>query len=163
MQQPEQNKQVKHLTAGQQGWQMAKFLFFSVSAGVIQIASFALMDSVLHAPYWLAYGVALVLSVLWNFTFNRHFTFRSVENIGKAMALVFAFYVVFTPLSMIGGEALTQAGAHDYVVLLGTMVINFVTEYLYQRYVVYRYTIDTNTLAQRSDETHRAEDLQNQA
>ena len=152
MQQQEPTKQVKHLTAGQQGWQMAKFLFFSISAGVIQIASFALMDSVLHAPYWLAYGVALVLSVLWNFTFNRHFTFRSVEHIGKAMALVFAYYVVFTPLSMGWGQALTQAGVNDYVVLLGTMVINFATEYLYQRYVVYRYTIDTNTLAQRADE-----------
>ncbi len=150
MQQNEQNKQVKRLTARQQGWQMAKFLFFSVSAGAIQIASFTLLNEAFKAPYWLAYGVALVLSVLWNFTFNRHFTFRSMENVTKAMALVFAFYVVFTPLSIWWGEALTRGGINEYGVLIGTMVINFVTEYLYQRFVVYRYTIDTNVLAKRA-------------
>ena len=131
-------------------WQALKFTLFSASAGIIQVAAFGLLDAVFHAPYWLAYGLALVLSVLWNFTFNRRYTFRSDLNIPRAMALVFLFYVVFTPLSTLLGEWLTQRGANEYLVLAGTMLINFVTEYLYQRFVVYRKTIDTNDIAQKA-------------
>jgi len=145
-----QEKQIKTLTARQQSWQMAKFTMFSISAGVIQALSFALFNEVFHFPYWLGYGIALVLSVLWNFTFNRRYTFRSVENISKAMTLVFLYYLVFTPLSIWWGDALTNAGWNDYLVLGGTMVINFITEYLFQRFVVYRYTIDTNEVARRA-------------
>jgi putative flippase GtrA len=146
------DKQMKTLTARQQSWQMAKFTLFSISAGAIQALSFALFNEVFHFPYWLGYGIALVLSVLWNFTFNRRYTFRSVANISKAMTLVFLYYLVFTPLSTWWGDALTNAGWNDYLVLGGTMVINFITEYLFQRFVVYRYTIDTNVLAQRAQE-----------
>ena len=145
-------KQIKALTARQQSWQMVKFTLFSISAGLIQALSFTLFNEAFHFPYWLAYGVALVLSVLWNFTFNRRYTFRSVENISKAMALVFAYYLVFTPLSIWWGDALTHAGWNEYLVLAGTMVINFVTEYLYQRFMVYRYTIDTNELAKKEQQ-----------
>ena len=144
-----QGKQVKQLTARQQSWQMVKFTLFSISAGLIQALSFTLFNEVFKFPYWLGYGLALVLSVLWNFTFNRRYTFRSVENVSKAMTLVFLYYLVFTPLSILWGDALTKAGWNEYLVLGGTMVINFVTEYLYQRFVVYRYTIDTNALAQK--------------
>lgn len=140
------------LTRKQQAWQMLKFTLFSASAGLIQVASFTLFNEALHWPYWLGYGVALVLSVLWNFTFNRRFTFQSAENVPKAMALVFAYYAVFTPLSVWWGDALTAAGWNEYVVLIGTMLINFVTEFLYQRYVVYRYTINTNDIAARKGE-----------
>lgn len=142
-------RRIKKLTARQQTLQMIKFTLFSVSAGVIQALSFTLFNEVFAFPYWLGYGLALVLSVLWNFTFNRRYTFRSVENISKAMSLVFLYYLVFTPLTTWGGAALTDAGANDYLVLGSTMVLNFVTEYLYQRFVVYRYTIDTNRLAAR--------------
>ena len=128
-------------------WQAVKFALFSVSAGVIQVVVFALLDGVLHLPYWMAYGAALILSVLWNFTFNRRYTFRSDMNIPRAMALVRLVYVVFTPLSTWLGNALTQGGANEYLVLGGTMLVNFVTEYLYQRFIVYRKTIDTNDLA----------------
>jgi putative flippase GtrA len=145
-------KRIKQLTARQQSWQMLKFTLFSVSAGVIQAASFALFNEVAGFPYWLGYGLALVLSVLWNFTFNRRYTFRSVENISKAMTLVFLYYLVFTPLSIWWGDALTGIGWNDYLVLGGTMVINFVTEYLFQRFVVYRYTVDTNELAKRAQQ-----------
>ena len=145
-----EDKRVKQLTARQQSWQMVKFTLFSISAGVIQALSFTLFKELLGFPYWLGYGVALVLSVLWNFTFNRRYTFRSVENISKAMMLVFLYYLVFTPLSIWWGDALAKAGWNEYIVLGGTMVINFVTEYLYQRFVVYRYTIDTNELARRA-------------
>ena len=152
-----QEKQIKQLTARQQSWQMVKFTLFSASAGVIQIASFTLFDEVLHFPYLLGYIVALVLSVLWNFTFNRRYTFRSVENVSKAMALVFLYYLVFTPLTMWGGDVLARMGVNEYLVLAGTMVLNFVTEYLYQRFVVYRYTIDTNAVARRRAEKEARE------
>lgn len=153
MQEPSQmtDKQIKQLTTRQQSWQMVKFTLFSISAGVIQAASFTLFNEGFHFPYWLGYGLALVLSVLWNFTFNRRYTFRSVEDISKAMTQVFLYYLVFTPLSIWWGDALTNAGWNEYLVLAGTMVVNFVTEYLYQRFVVYRYTIDTNELARREE------------
>ena len=131
-------------------WQVVKFTLFSISAGLIQVAAFTLMETVFHLPYWPSYLTALVLSVLWNFTFNRRYTFRSDANIPRAMALVFLFYVVFTPLSTLGGNALTDAGWNEYLVLALTMLLNFVTEYLYQRLVVYRRQIDTNDLAKKA-------------
>lgn len=152
MAEKETQKTIKQLTARQQSWQMVKFTLFSASAGVIQVLSFTLFNEVFRFPYWLGYGIALVLSVLWNFTFNRRYTFRSVANISKAMTLVFLYYLVFTPLSIWWGDALTGAGWNDYIVLIGTMLINFVTEYAFQRFVVYRYTIDTNEVAKRAEE-----------
>jgi len=146
------DKRVKQLDARQQSWQMLKFTLFSISAGCIQVLSFTLFNEAFHFPYWLGYGIALVLSVLWNFTFNRRYTFRSVANIPKAMMLVFLYYLVFTPLSIWWGDALTGGGWNDYIVLGGTMLINFITEYLFQRFVVYRYTIDTNDVARRAEE-----------
>ena len=69
-------------------WRFFKFVLFSASAGLIQVVSFVLFDEVLHWPYWLCYLLALVLSVLWNFTLNRTFTFRSAANVPRAMLLV---------------------------------------------------------------------------
>lgn len=122
-----------------------KFILFSISAGVIQIASFTLLETVLHLPHWLSYLCSLVLSVLWNFTFNRKFTFHSAGNVPVAMALVALFYLVFTPLSTWWTAVLTgpKFGWNEYVVLILTMLTNFVTEYLYQRFVVFRKTLDT--------------------
>ena len=130
-------------------WQMVKFTLFSVSAGIIQVGSFALLETVFHLPYWPSYLTSLILSVLWNFTFNRRYTFRSDANVPRAMALVALFYVVFTPVTTVGGNALVNAGWNDFVVLALTMILNFVLEYLYQRFVVYRGRIDTNDLARR--------------
>lgn len=130
-------------------WQMIKFTLFSVSAGVIQAASFAVLNEWVRMPYWSAYLIALVLSVLWNFTFNRRYTFRSDCNVPRAMALVFLFYAVFTPLSTWWGDAMNRGGINEYAVLAFTMIVNFVSEYLYQKYVVYRKTIDTNDLARK--------------
>ena len=143
-------------TTKQTAWQAAKFTLFSASAGIIQFGTFALLDSVLHFSYWLAYGIALILSVLWNFTFNRRYTFRSDMNIPRAMMLVFLFYLVFTPLSTWLGDEMTRGGTNEYLVLIGTMLINFVTEYLYQRFVVYRRAIDTNDLARKAAEKKTA-------
>ena len=133
-------------------WQVIKFTLFSASAGVIQVAAFTVMETLFHLPYWPSYLTALILSVLWNFTFNRRYTFRSDANVTKSMLLVALFYVVFTPLSTWGGDALTKAGWNDFLVLAVTMLLNFVLEFLYQRFVVYRGTIDTNDLAQKASQ-----------
>lgn len=122
-----------------------KFILFSISAGVIQVVSFTLLETLLQLPHWLSYLCSLVLSVLWNFTFNRKFTFHSAGNVPVAMALVALFYLVFTPLSTWWTAVLTspKVGWNEYVVLILTMLTNFVTEYLYQRLVVFRKTLDT--------------------
>lgn len=133
-------------------WQVVKFTLFSISAGLIQVAAFTLMETVFHLPYWPSYLTALVLSVLWNFTFNRRYTFRSDASVGRSMLLVALFYAVFTPVSTWWGHVLTTAGWNDFLVLAITMAVNFVTEFLYQCFVVYRNRIDTNDVARRANE-----------
>lgn len=124
-----------------------KFMLFSVSAGVIQLGGFALLNELLHLDYWLSYLIALVASVLWNFTFNRRYTFKSTENIGRAMLLVFAYYCVFTPLSTLLEHYLAGSlGWNEYLVTIINMMLNLVTEFLFQRFVVYRNSVDTNEL-----------------
>lgn len=122
-----------------------KFVLFSISAGVIQVASFALFEEVLHLIHWLSYLISLVLSVLWNFTLNRKFTFCSANNVPVAMLKVAAFYLVFTPLSTWWTAALTgeAVGWNEYLVLAITMASNFVLEYLYDRFFVFGKSIDT--------------------
>lgn len=120
-----------------------KFVLFSASAGIIQIASFTLFEEVLYFTHWLAYLLSLVLSVLWNFTLNRKFTFQSASNVPVAMTKVALFYLVFTPLSTWWTKVLTDVGWNEYLVLALTMVVNFVAEYLYQRFVVFGKSIDT--------------------
>ena len=122
-----------------------KFVLFSISAGLIQIVVFTVMEELLHITHWLSYLVALVMSVLWNFTLNRKFTFHSANNIPIAMAKVAAFYLVFTPVSTWWTAVLTGANFqwNEYLVLILTMLVNFVTEYLYDRFCVFRKSIDT--------------------
>ena len=130
-----------------------KFLLFSISAGVIQILSFTLLNELAHLPYWVSYLIALVLSVIWNFTLNRRFTFRSANNVPVAMLKVTAYYAVFTPLSTLLEKYLTETvGWNEYLVTLINMVLNFVTEYLFDTFVVFRGSIDTNDLAQKEAE-----------
>lgn len=122
-----------------------KFVLFSASAGIVQVLSFTLFEEVLHLTHWLSYLLALVLSVLWNFTLNRKFTFYSAGNVPLAMLKVAAFYAVFTPLSTWWTAVLTGEGVmwNEYIVLIGTMLVNFVLEYLYDRFIVFGKTIDT--------------------
>ena len=120
-----------------------KFLFFSISAGVIEMGSFAILNEYSGLPYWPCYLIALVLSVIWNFTLNRKFTFQSSNNVPVAMFKVFCYYLVFTPLSTLLGNYLTTIGWNEYLVTAINMVLNFVTEFLYQRYYVFRDSIDT--------------------
>lgn len=135
------------LTPKQTAIQVVKFVFFSAGAGIIQFVTFTLLNEVWKLEYMFCYLTALVLSVLYNFTFNRKFTFKSAANIPVAMLKVAAFYCVFTPLSTWWGTALTDAGVQEYIVLIGTMLINLVSEYLYCRFVVYRKSMNTNASA----------------
>ncbi len=121
-----------------------KFTFFSISAGVIEIGAFTLLNELLHLPYWVSYLVALVLSVLWNFTLNRRYTFKSASNVPVAMLKVAAFYVVFTPLSTALEHWMTGSlGWNEYLATGANMALNFVTEFLYQRFFVFGKSIDS--------------------
>ena len=122
--------------------QQLKFLGFSVSAGVIQILSFTLLNEILFLDYWLSYLTALILSIVWNFTLNRKFTFKSASNVPIAMLKVALFYAVFTPLSTLGGDYLESIGWNEYLVLGISMVLNFVLEYIYQKFVVFTDVLD---------------------
>ena len=157
-----ENQQKTRPTTRHEALQALKFTLFSISAGIIQIGTYTLFYEAFHWAPWLAYLVSLVLSVLWNFTFNRKYTFRSDADIKKSMLLVALFYVVFTPLStwwtaaLTGENPFTGAAAsseplvNNYIVQIGTMLINFVTEFLYQKFVVYRGSIDTNDQARKN-------------
>ena len=125
-------------------WRALKFTLFSVSAGIIQIGSYTLFLELLHWAPWVAHLVSLGLSVLWNFTLNRKYTFQSAANVPVAMLKVAAFYLVFTPLSTWWTAVLTEnAGWNEFLVEGLTMAAHFVTEYLYQRFVVFRGSVDT--------------------
>ena len=144
--------------------QAVKFTLFSLSAGLIQIITDTILNEVpprlfdVKLSYWACYLPALVLSVLWNFTFNRKFTFKSANNVPIAMLKVAAYYAVFTPVStVLGNMAAEHFNAAEnnvinYVILIVTMLINFVTEFLFDRFVVFRNSINTNDLAKKEQE-----------
>lgn len=119
-------------------WQAVKFTLFSISAGIIQIGSFTLLNEAFHLTYWISYLTSLLLSIIWNFTLNRRYTFKSAANIPVAMAKVLGFYAVFTPLSTWLGQMAESAGVNEYIVLIVTMLSNFVLEFLFCKFVVYR-------------------------
>ncbi len=119
-------------------WQMVKFTLFSISAGIIQVVVFTLLNELLKLAYWPAYLIALIASIVWNFTFNRRYTFRSDANVPVAMAKVFGFYLVFTPVSTYLGHIAEASGINEYIVLAVTMLFNFILEFLFSKFVVYR-------------------------
>ena len=139
---------------------VVKFTLFSISAGLIQMGSFALLNELLHLPYWLSYLIALVLSVLWNFTLNRKFTFKSAANVPVAMLKVAAYYAVFTPLSTLLEHQLADVlDWNEYLVTAINMVLNFVTEFLYQRFFVFGKSLDTQTAAKEQETGENAGDV----
>ena len=123
-------------------WQALKFTLFSVSAGIIQVGSFAVLE-IFIKDYWIPYLVSLTLSILWNFTLNRKYTFKSAANVPVAMAKVFGFYLLFTPVSTYLGNQAEKQGCHDFLILAVTMLSNFVLEFLFCKFVVYRGSEDT--------------------
>lgn len=148
---PEQEKQSKKRS---ELIRTVKFVLFSVSAGVIEIGVFTVLYELLHWEYWVAYLIALVLSVVWNFTLNREFTFRSANNVPVAMLKVAAYYAVFTPATTVLGNYLEgTCGWNGMLVTVMNMLLNFVTEYLYDRFVVFGKSIDTNSRARSQSQS----------
>ena len=129
-----------------------KFVLFSASAGLIEIGVFTLLETLTSTSYWFKYLIALVASVLWNFTLNRRFTFKSAGNVPIAMIKVAIFYAIFTPASTVFGNYLAEAlGVNGFIVTAINMLANFVLEYLYDRFVVFGKTLDTNDLAKKEN------------
>ena len=118
-------------------WQVVKFTLFSASAGLIQVSVFAILE-IFIKEYWIPYLISLVLSILWNFTLNRKYTFKSAANVPVAMAKVFGFYLVFTPVSTWLGNLAESKGVNDFLILAVTMISNFVLEFFFCKFVVYR-------------------------
>ena len=127
--------------------QVITFTVFSISAGIIQVLSFTLLNELLNMKYWPAYLISLLLSILWNFTFNRRFTFKSSANVPVAMMKLIGFYAVFTPTSTYFGHIAESAGVNEYIVLGLTMLSNFVLEFLFSKFVIYRN--QENTLVEK--------------
>ena len=134
-----------------------KFLIISISAGVIQFGSFTLFYELFKWAYWLAYFVSLLLSIIWNFTINRKFTFKSANNVKKAMLQLLAFYAVFTPVTMLLGQLVEDGGVDGLIVEAVTMVLNFVLEFLYCRFVIYRDSCDTAENNETGDNATKSE------
>lgn len=125
-------------------WRFVKFALFSASAGIIELGSFALLNELTGWSYWPCYLIALLLSILWNFTLNRKFTFRSVANVPVAMLKVLGFYAVFVPATTLLGDYLADTLMwNEYLVTGINMGLNFVTEFFFQRYVVYGKSVDS--------------------
>ena len=124
-------------------WRMIKFVLFSTSAGIIQMGSFALLNELSGWTYWPCYLISLILSIIWNFTLNRKFTFKSAVNVPAAMLKVLGYYAVFTPVTTLLGNYLTETLLwNEYLVTAINMLLNLVTEYLFQRFVVYGKNVD---------------------
>ena len=131
-------------------WRIVKFVLFSASAGIIEMGVFALLNEWIRWSYWPCYLIALTVSVVWNFTLNRRFTFRSASNVPRAMALVLLFYCVFTPVTTLLGNYQAETLLwNEYLVTGINMLLNITTEYLYDRFVVFRKSLDTNTPVQK--------------
>lgn len=121
-----------------------KFTLFSISASIIEIVLFTILDKFTSFPYWPCYLIALIASVIWNFTLNREYTFKSNTNVPKAMIKVGIFYLIFTPSSTILGNYLAEnLHWNEFLVTGINMLSNFVLEYLYDKYVVFKGSIDT--------------------
>lgn len=126
-------------------FRFVKFLLFSISAGLIQIGTFTLLNEFSGFRYWPCYIISLVLSIIWNLTFNRKFTFKSDKNYSVSLIQVFIYYSIFTPVTAFGGDYLVETvGINEYIVTIGNMILNFVTEFLYQRFIVFGNSVDNN-------------------
>ena len=120
-----------------------KFTFISASAGLIEIGTFTALNELTSLRYWPCYLTALVLSVLWNYTINRKYTFRSNSNVPLGILLVAIYYLIFTPATTWLGDWLAETvGVNEYIVTAAMMILNLTTEFPYQRFVIYRNTVD---------------------
>ena len=139
-------------------FRVIKYTLFAISAGLIEFGSFSLLVLIptldLKENYWIPALISLLLSVIWNFTFNRKFTFQSANNVPIAMMKTLAYYVVFAPLSIWLAQMylIDTLYWNEFLVKATVMVVNFITEFLYQRYYVFGKTLDTNKAALKKKE-----------
>lgn len=146
----EETKPAVKMTKKQQFLQFLKFTGFSASAGIIQFTVITLLYDVWFKPleyygmgednaYVVAFLIGLTLSVIWNFTFNRKFTFKDAHNIKLAMGLVILYNcIIVVPLSLGGRELIKIWGAdYDMLVTVISLLFNFATEYFWDRFVVF--------------------------
>ena len=137
-----------------------KFVLVSASAGIIEIGVFTLLNELSGMKYWPCYLIALVASVVWCFTINRRYTFMSTKNVPRAMAMVFAFYLVFTPATTILGNYLAETlHWNEYLVTGINMALNLSLEYLYDTFVVYRGEMDNNDIAAKEREKEEKKEM----
>lgn len=128
------------LTKKQQFLQLLKFTAFSLSAGIIQfLLQSTLFDWTHVLTYWQAYPIALTASVIWNFTFNRKFTFKASSNVPIAMVLVVIYNLLIVVPFAILGEYLVQLWGDAYGMLVTVLLLlfNFVTEFFWDKFVVF--------------------------
>ncbi len=144
-----ENQEKVKLTKKETLIQVAKFVAFSMGAGIIQIVSYTIIHEVSGWEHWKCYLPSLILSVLYNFTVNRRYTFKSATNVPIAMLKVALFYCVFTPVSTYLGQLAANNGVNDFIVEAVTMGCNLVTEYLFCRFVVYNNSMNTNDIAEK--------------
>lgn len=168
-----------------------KFFLFSCSAGVIEVIFDVLIftnifNAVAPDATWtksVSYLIGLVASVIWNFTFNRKFTFKAANNVPKAMGLAFLFYVFFTPLAEfftaflstgdilgiiditkwgITPVGLDQAGMlgdfGGFLITFIVMFCNMALEFPWQKFVVFRNSIDQTETVKKDEESNKEEE-----
>lgn len=132
-----------HKTFWKEFFRTIKYFVVAASAGAIQFGFTILFFKVAKLPYWAAYVIALVISVIWNFTINRKATFKSVGNIPKAMFKVICYYLVFGPIATLAAVYVKEDNPYYWLITIGLILINGVTEYLFMRLFVFRKEIDT--------------------
>lgn len=148
-----ERKELRSLEAKQELIRMAKYGFFAASAGIIQAISLVFLQEFLLVDYWLAYAIALTVSVLWSFTFNRKFTFKSSNNVPLAMLKISLFYAIFAPSTIWAVRVLTGAdyNFNPYFVEGEIMASNFILEAIYYRFIVFGASINTNEYGQKEN------------
>lgn len=128
--------------------QSVMFTLLSLSAGLVEAGSFVVLD-LTSLPYGWAHGLSVVLSVLWNFTLNRRYTFKSANNVPIAMLKVALFYAFFIPITAYLGQMASSEGINDFVIKAVTMLLNFIGEFLWWKFVVFYGSENTNSLAKK--------------
>lgn len=132
--------------------QTFKFTLLSLSAGLVEACSFMLIDLLTPMTYDWKHVISIVLSVLYNFTLNRRYTFKSANNIPIAMLKVGIFYVFFIPVTAWLGQIAANTGWNEYLIKGLSMLANFVGEFIWWKYIVFRGTENTNDLAKKTVE-----------
>lgn len=161
----EDNKSKADLTSKQKILQVVKFAIFSCGAGIIQTVVYTLCTELIFknsdSLEWLSYTIALVCSVLFNFTLNRKYTFKSASNVPKAMLLVGLFYCAFAPYSIwLTNYLNVNQGWNEYLVLFIVMIQNLTFEFLWDRFVVFRKSINTQPQSKKKEDVSKVDETQ---